>query len=63
MFSIVEEGVDKANPEYQEKLRENIKEFIQSRKVARLEDLCVEFDLSTKEAVEKIKSLENSGSI
>jgi len=33
------------------------------RKAVKLEEMCVEFDLNTKEAIEKIKGLEGKGDI
>ena len=63
MFAIVEEGVDKENPEYKIMLKQKVVTFLEKWKVSRIEDLCVEFDMSTKEAVEMIWGLEAEGRI
>ena len=63
MFSIVEEGVDKENPEFKAKLWERFANYLYVHKVTKIEDLCVEFDMNTKEAVEMIRSLEQDGKI
>ncbi len=60
MFDIEEAGiVDKTGEEYQQKLLQDMEEYITMRKVVTLESLVVEFDLTTEETVENIKTLES----
>ena len=61
MFNVEEQGVlEEDNEEYENKLQQFI-DFIQTRKVVLFEDLAAEFSLTTKDVVDRIQRLMESG--
>ena len=61
MFSVEETGVqEEDDAEYENKLAKFV-EFIELRKVVMLEDLAAEFGMQTKDVVDRIEKLQETG--
>lgn len=58
MFAVEEKGLQKDSETEEQNLMQRFIDYIKLRKVAMLEDLAAEFKLSTKDVINRIKSLE-----
>jgi hypothetical protein len=63
MFETTEEGTDKLSSEEAGNLLEKFVEYIKRKKVVLLEDLAIDFGITSTEAVDRVVALEASGAI